>query len=909
MPWTVAEVDAHMKGLTDKQKETWCKIANSALSKCETDKGKDCDASAIRQANAVLGKMKEAAALGDDAAKLESLIEAGRVLSAKNESRIRSARDELDTVLSALDKKDGAAQESLSEAERSFNDIECALRAAIPELQPSGPDKYDGGWLTDVFDGFCVYQGRREGGLGSMGPKYYRRSYAIDSAGKVTLGQAEEVQRKVVYEPAAAPVSEASAAPPVGSVPLVESCAFVACDMPLVEAAALPSTENKSPLLKLIAVGPGSKGYYTAEVLKRDGPKAFPKGTFNRWDHMTEAERKAQPEGSIDRLASVQVEDAKFLEGAAAPDGAGLYARVNVFSDYAQKVKEKGPHIGISIDAHGDVKEAEVDGKKTRIVTAIYPSRFNTSDYVTLAGAGGKVLQESLTESARPPAGPQPQGAEMSMNGAPGGAASNTGAGAGSGADEHLTEAALNLKVQGLRTERDTLNAKLQESETAKGALMLENQKLAGRLATRAAQDFVGKKCKESAVPEHVTERLKESLPGALKMKGDALDEEAFGPLVEKAIRDEMAYYAQISGSGRPQGNGGSGGAGISLEEAQKRYEAALVNGGLRESTAKVAVYGRSALSGALAILIGLFALLAGSASAETNRVYSPGWTLNVNVTDPNAAASGDPVRYGLLTGVAQTDEASDGKTSVDFGPGVWDLSVDDDGGTAIAVGAAIYYHDTATGSPATHLNNVAASADAFFGVALETVTTNGTSTINVLHIPVGLTSTLASNSVASANITNGVILPADEAYPGRGQFTVCGDATTVNNNTIYYGPDQTVVSSATVGLGRKCDTTAAGNATEGTADAPAYNAQAFQILSMDCTHPDAGAALTFTARTAAGATVPSVTCTDADNDTDCIANIQTTTAIASGATFAVAVSSSGDIGTVPFVCVVDVAF
>lgn len=145
--------------------------------------------------------------------------------------------------------------------------------------------------------------------------------------------------------------------------------------------------------------------------------------------------------------------------------------------------------------------------------------------------------------------------------------------------------------------------------------------------------------------------------------------------------------------------------------------------------------------------------------------------------------------------------------------------------------------------------------------------------------------------------------------FQGRASFTVCGDATTVNNNTIYYGPDLTVVSSATVGLQRQCNTTTAGNATEATADAPAFTAKAFYVLGMDCNHPDSNATLTFTARSAAAGLTPALVVTTTDNQTQGMTSAPSTTAIASGATFAVAVASTSDIGTVPFVCAVEVAY
>ena len=58
MPWTVGDVEEHMKGLSPSEKETWVEVANKALAACGA--GADCDASAIKQANAVISKVREA---------------------------------------------------------------------------------------------------------------------------------------------------------------------------------------------------------------------------------------------------------------------------------------------------------------------------------------------------------------------------------------------------------------------------------------------------------------------------------------------------------------------------------------------------------------------------------------------------------------------------------------------------------------------------------------------------------------------------------------------------------------------------------------------------------------------------------------------------------------------------------
>lgn len=143
-------------------------------------------------------------------------------------------------------------------------------------------------------------------------------------------------------------------------------------------------------------------------------------------------------------------------------------------------------------------------------------------------------------------------------------------------------------------------------------------------------------------------------------------------------------------------------------------------------------------------------------------------------------------------------------------------------------------------------------------------------------------------------------------SLPGRATITICGDGTTINNNTVYYGPSMVPVASGE----RTCDITAAGNTTEATADAPAFTNTAFQVLSMDCLTADPGASgVSFTLRSAAAATTPSVTCSVANTELGCTANIQTTTAIAAGATLAIAAASAGNQGATPFACQIQVAY
>jgi len=104
---------------------------------------------------------------------------------------------------------------------------------------------------------------------------------------------------------------------------------------------------------------------------------------------------------------------------------------------------------------------------------------------------------------------------------------------------------------------------------------------------------------------------------------------------------------------------------------------------------------------------------------------------LRVVCSHPTTPVSGDPVRYGEMTGVALVAEDADGYTQADFTPGRgWDLSVkgiDGSGNSAVAAGDKIYYVDADT----PVLSKKATGR--FFGFANGTVASAGTGTIEVI--------------------------------------------------------------------------------------------------------------------------------------------------------------------------------
>lgn len=158
---------------------------------------------------------------------------------------------------------------------------------------------------------------------------------------------------------------------------------------PVREAATATPTDTAGRyLVQLIAAGWSLNGvYYSAEVLRRDGAAAWPKGTLNYVDHDTDAEEESRPSGSLTRLASYQTTDARWDEQRQA-----LVAEVQTFAPWQDAVASwaKSGAIGMSIRAWVYASDGEAEGRKGTIVQSIAEGR--SCDYVTVPAAGGAIL-------------------------------------------------------------------------------------------------------------------------------------------------------------------------------------------------------------------------------------------------------------------------------------------------------------------------------------------------------------------------------------------------------------------------------------------------------------------------------------------------------------------------------------
>lgn len=153
-------------------------------------------------------------------------------------------------------------------------------------------------------------------------------------------------------------------------------------------------------LARYITKGWGRSGYYSTRTLKRaEHELAFPKGTHIHWNHPTKSELKDRPERNLNTLVAESVEDAKYMVH---PEhGEGLYAKIKVYPSHVKQVKEKGRALSIlanGIKRLGEAPTAEGGKRKGYMIERIIPSKGNTVDFVTKAGAGGTIIFESAKE-------------------------------------------------------------------------------------------------------------------------------------------------------------------------------------------------------------------------------------------------------------------------------------------------------------------------------------------------------------------------------------------------------------------------------------------------------------------------------------------------------------------------------
>ena len=301
-------------------------------------------------------------------------------------------------------------------------------------------------------------------------------------------------------------------------------------------AASTPGVIDKdgTMLIRIIAPGKGSSGHYSSQVLERDIPRVFPKGTPMYANHMTESEQWERPERSINDLAGTFAEDPHWDEKG--PAGPGSYTRVAVVEHWKPILSALAPHgIGTSIDADG-MTVTNDDG--TREVQAIVAGR--SVDFVTRAGAGGTIIP--LQEAARERGLPTPIHIE-----------------------ENEPVDKNDPALVAIQAQVTTLSESVTSLKTENAALLAEKRSNALREAARLAAVAT---LATVEMPELAKTKVLESVVSRAPVTAEgALDEVAFKTLVEAAATAEIAYAQSAFGfgTGNVAGNGGQAGAGTAL--------------------------------------------------------------------------------------------------------------------------------------------------------------------------------------------------------------------------------------------------------------------------------------------------------------------------------------------------------
>jgi cation transport regulator ChaB len=156
-------------------------------------------------------------------------------------------------------------------------------------------------------------------------------------------------------------------------------------------------SEDGTALIKIIAPGWGSSGYYAEAMLERDAPKVYVPTTHMHIDHPTPSQEKGLPERSLTTLAGVITGAGKYLKNGL--QGPGVYAEAKIFKQYRDFLNEMAPYIGVSHRAIGKAVPGTAEGKNGKIIETL--QKVMSVDFVTLPGAGGGLVQmyESYREA------------------------------------------------------------------------------------------------------------------------------------------------------------------------------------------------------------------------------------------------------------------------------------------------------------------------------------------------------------------------------------------------------------------------------------------------------------------------------------------------------------------------------
>lgn len=336
--------------------------------------------------------------------------------------------------------------------------------------------------------------------------------------------------------------------------------------------------------MKVIQPGWGSSGYYSEEVLRRDGPAAWPAGTHMYLDHPTAKEAAERPERSIKDLAAVLITTPEYRESGKA--GPGLYAKATVLPQFRETLDALAPHIGVSIRATGTFSPGEASGRKGRIVERI--AKGLSIDFVTKPGAGGRVMQilESLRQNdAEGVVSTDDMSTDQSINEV----TSNEAAPVAAPAIE------VNMELQEAQERIDALQAELAESNTARDEAVARADRAELALAVVEAEKVAADALATVALPDAAKERIRKQIAQNPPLTEGKLDAEAIKARADELAVEEAEYLSRVTGAVIVKGQGEA--KPVTESRKDEEIQASLADKfsrmfGLSESAAKDAAKG-----------------------------------------------------------------------------------------------------------------------------------------------------------------------------------------------------------------------------------------------------------------------------------------------------------------------------
>ncbi len=335
----------------------------------------------------------------------------------------------------------------------------------------------------------------------------------------------------------------------------------------------------------IIRPGWGSSGYYFEDVLKKAAESGvYPVGMHMHWDHPTQTQEFEQPARTTTTIAAVLTEQGHYLDEGdpEAWDGPGIYAMAEVRPKFQEDLKWMAGKIGVSHYVEGTAEEGEApDGIRGNIITELRPSPFNSVDFVTIPGAGGhsrfNEVKERKTrkESMAPDKQLSIRLTEIMTS------------------DPEVVKEIRKQVTEELQIESQTeaQKKKMVEAETRIKTLETENKDLRGKIAEKAAREFVTAEVGKANLPESVGKSLTETLvKQAVLTEDGSIDAVKFGLIVSEAIKAKQAEIADIlkeSGASGVHDNGPiTPGNAADVQRAREEYRNTLVENGMSKEQA-----------------------------------------------------------------------------------------------------------------------------------------------------------------------------------------------------------------------------------------------------------------------------------------------------------------------------------